>query len=144
RRAWLGPFWQQVEYYEFRRGLLERVDVTLAQLRSLAPELRCQTTPREVRLGGFHWTERSQLDELLQDPALEVVTHLGLQWLSVGDWGAGLLAGSPHAFRLRHLDLLRNGVSAVGAWALGQAVCLPELRSLGLGSNPLGDAGAEA
>ncbi|MEZ4248464.1 MAG: globin domain-containing protein [Polyangiales bacterium] len=60
----------------------------------------------------------------------------------LGDAGVAALLGSPHLGGLRALAIAQNEVTASGATLFASAP--PQLESLDLSLNPLGDAGAEA
>jgi uncharacterized protein (TIGR02996 family) len=138
--AWAGPLQGLVERPEFRRGFIEKVQVTAAVFLRDGEALFRLTPLREVVLrevGG-------DLPQVVHCPHLARLTVLGLSHNRIGAAGAAALASSPHLARLTELDLSDNGIGAEGATALAASPHLANLTTLLLGGNGIGAAGAAA
>ena len=104
--------------------------------------------PRLVELAvsgtdGVHTIGAAGTAALADARELGELELLDLSRNRIGDGGARAIAGSPRMARFQHLILHRCGVGD-GARALAASPYLGALRSLWLGSNPLGPLGAAA
>jgi len=77
---------------------------------------------------------------LAASPFVRRLESLDLSDDALGDAGVAALLGSPHLGGLRTLVLAQNGTTAAGAGLLASAP--PQLESLDLSDNPLGDGAA--
>jgi uncharacterized protein (TIGR02996 family) len=161
---WAGAIAPYVTSYEFRRGLLERVKVSLADLREHAEELFRQAPILDLTITQESDEEGEGLADVLALPALSRLTHLHLTgpgwgeeaaralagakhikrltslWLEVagiGDKGLALLANAPHLRSLTELHLEYNNIGLPGIRALASSPYLNRLRHLYLGGNDL-------
>ncbi len=162
---WAGKVAPFVTAYEFRRGLLERVKVSLAGLREHAEELFRHAPVLELtitneteepveglaevlalpalarlthlHLTGRHWGEAKVARLLAGATNLKRLTSLWLEVVGIGDEGLALLANARHLRSLSELHLEYNGIGLPGMRALASSPHLTRLRHLYLGGNDL-------
>jgi uncharacterized protein (TIGR02996 family) len=101
------------------------------------------TKLRELRLGSNKVGTKG-IEALVQWPGLERLSLLDL-WVNYGiaDAGAKLLAESPRAANLLHLDLGYTTLTAKGVLPLAKSPHLTHLRHLNLEGNKIGDPGIQ-
>jgi uncharacterized protein (TIGR02996 family) len=101
------------------------------------------TKLRELRLGSNKVATKG-IQALVQWPGLERLNLLDL-WVNYGiaDAGAKLLADSPRAANLVHLDLGYTTLTAKGVLPLAKSSHLTRLRFLNLEGNKIGDPGVK-
>jgi uncharacterized protein (TIGR02996 family) len=165
-RDWDSEARQLVVKRRYRRGLIERVEMTLAswlrnwpRLYSLAPVrvVRMNAEAADIRnvghavyLSQFHTLDLTcntlpqwRMRELGDLPALARLAGLNLSSLAVGTPALVPLTESPHLSGLRSLQLRDNHLSANPVPALPPA-SQAHLTALDLGGNYLRPAGTEA
>lgn len=118
--------------FEFRRGIIDSVAVTVGQLAARGEELFRKAAIRRVRISdaGDHVTRLTYL------PILGEVRELvlcGTAPLSNG--GLNVLLRSPHLGKVESLDLSFNGICDAGVWRLAECRNLPGLTALFLNDN---------
>jgi uncharacterized protein (TIGR02996 family) len=166
---WAADVAPLVEKYAFRRGLLERVRLTPAQLLEHGEALFRRAPILELTVPTAHDDPPGLLAKALSLPALAQLTHLHLPgvasgpsvaeamagathlkrltslWLEVchvGSEGLARLAGCRHLRTLTELHLEDNHVGPDGVRALTASPHLTRLRRLYLGENSVTDEGA--
>jgi uncharacterized protein (TIGR02996 family) len=117
--------------FEFRRGIIDSVAVTVAQLAARGDELFRKAAVRRVRVedAGRHVTRLTHL------PILGEVRELGLCGAELGNGGLNVFLRSPHLGRVESLDLSFNGICDAGVWRLAECRNLPSLTTLCLNDN---------
>jgi uncharacterized protein (TIGR02996 family) len=142
QRDWVRPLAHRVEGWEFRRGFVEKVQMTpaadWAEVLALAP-IRC------IHFYRRHHLSLAEVECFSQSPGLARLTTLKLNTdRGLGNDGAGLLAASPYLRGLRCLDLSNNFIKNDGAQLLAASPYLGGLQTLHLQNNPIGPPGKRA
>jgi uncharacterized protein (TIGR02996 family) len=139
RRAWRAPFKVR---YEIRRGFIESVGMTIDDYRRYSDEL-FRLAPI-TRLALIHLRTEADARTIAASPHLGRVRSLDLSYnLFVGDEPLEILFSSAHLTGLRDLSLRDNHLGP-GRLAPLLATDLPNLTSLDLSANPIGDEGVRA
>jgi uncharacterized protein (TIGR02996 family) len=162
--AWVGPIQQMVDRFEFKRGFVSWVRMSLQKFIKHADELfrAAPLGELELRLGNRRTKDLAKCHQLInitslrlnkcrmEDKGLEPLTEcpylqnleeLKLTRSGLTDNGARQLANCQHLAKLQTLDLYSNRIGAAGADAIANSEVLSELNTLSLASNWIGDAG---
>ncbi len=117
--------------FEFRRGIVDSVTVSVGLLAARGEELFRKAAVRRVRIedAGAH------VARLIQLPILGEVRELGLCGAGLENGGLNVFLRSPHLGRVEALDLSFNGISDAGVWRLAECRNLPALTALHLNDN---------
>jgi uncharacterized protein (TIGR02996 family) len=117
--------------FEFRRGIIDSVTVSVGLLAARGEELFRQAAVRRVRIedAGAH------VARLIQLPILADVRELGLCGADLGNGGLNLLLRAPHLGKVETLDLSFNGICDAGVGRLAECRNLPSLTQLNLNDN---------
>lgn len=117
--------------FEFRRGIVDSVTVSVGQLAARGEELFRKAAVRRVRIedAGEHVTR------LIHLPILGEVRELGLCGARLENGGLNILLRSPHLGKVESLDLSFNGISDPGVRLLADCRYLPSLTALHLNDN---------
>src|SRR5579884_1433621 len=129
---WSAPLRGAVPRWWFRRGFVEHVRATPAQLLRHAGMLWDQFPLREVLLDN---PETAGVRKLAASPWLARVETLDLTHSRMGDEGLRTLLASPHARGLRGLMLQWCGLTAAGLRVLARAEGMAALENLELSAN---------
>lgn len=134
RRAWAGRIADLVDSYEFHRGLVAEIEISVdkfvehaAELVALAPIQHLDLTSPATR-----WNELVALPQLAQMVSLELAGAPR----EIGDDQAIALARSRHAAGLRWIGLSGNSIGRPGVEALAASPYLEHVVFLGLRDNP--------
>ncbi|MGL4552938.1 MAG: TIGR02996 domain-containing protein, partial [Gemmataceae bacterium] len=119
---------------------LDRCEVPLAGARLLAKKAAFLGTLRRLDVGHNHFGPAGLTALLERQPP--VLHTLLMRDNDIFDKGAARLAGDPASDRLLEVDLSQNGLTAVGAEALGGAAHLSGLLVLRAADNAISDQAA--
>ena len=130
---WTRPLRGLAAGFEFRRGVIDSVTVTVDLLAARGEELFRKAPIRRVRVedAGRQVTRLSNL------PVLGEVRELVLCGAELGNGGLNVLLRSPHLGRVELLDLSFNGLCDAGVWCLADSRALPGLAVLHLNDNQM-------
>jgi uncharacterized protein (TIGR02996 family) len=117
--------------FEFRRGIVDSVTVSVGLLAARGEELFRKAAIRRVRIedAGDH------VSRLIRLPILGEVRELGLCGARMENGGLNVLLRSPHLGKVESLDLSFNGISDPGVRLLAECRNLPSLTALHLNDN---------
>ncbi len=138
--AWSAPLVGRAVRWEFRRGFVEHVKLTVQQLLAHGDMLWQSAPVRELKL---EHPEPEEIRALTTCPWLRRAECLDLSHSRMGDVGLRTLLASPYLERLRRLDVRWCNLSAEGLRALAQAGQLPALEELDLSCNDGGETVAQ-
>src|SRR5262249_32892696 len=133
-QEWTAPLQGLAQQAQFRRGLIEAVQMTAEALLRYGKALFRLAPVREVRL-------RATGDYLLRIanwPYLARLTRLDLDDNHIEPWGAQALASSQYVAGLTSLNLSLNHIGPAGAQALASSPHLTRLACLNLSQNQIG------
>jgi uncharacterized protein (TIGR02996 family) len=140
-KAWAAPLAGLVVNFMFRRGMIERVQLSAKQFFVSAERIFSLAPVQEIKLDGISDEEAIAL---AASPHLSSLTHLDLWLNGLGDEAVEALAASPYLSRLATLVLCDNDIGNEGAAALASSSTLTSLTSLDLSENEIEDMGALA
>src|SRR5262249_21129720 len=136
KAEWTPPFSRAIDRFEFRRGLVSHVTMSVAKFAANARAMFAKA-PTIHQVALEHLSRKGQ--RLRECEPLANVTHLDLQEHFPYDWIDGLL-DCPYLTRLRHLTLPilpAHTLTAQQERRLCTWAPLGSLRSLNLVGNPL-------
>ncbi|MBL8794223.1 MAG: TIGR02996 domain-containing protein [Planctomycetia bacterium] len=157
-REWAAPLARLVNGWEFRRGFIDAVTMTVAafldhgeQLFKLTPVTHvrfldsryllpvladCPALSRLRRVQFFsHYLDDAALPALAASPHLRQLVWLHLGKNNLTNRGVGILANSPNLAALQYLNLSANFISRAGARILAAGGTLPALTAVDLSNN---------
>jgi len=137
QRHWTRLFADCVEWCSFRRGFVEEIALSDAQLLEHAPVLFRQAPIFDIHLTS----DGKRLDDLGYRPELSHSVFLDLSSQPFGDDGVERLAEAPFLAQVHGLNLSSCFISDFGLDALGESPHLDGLRELYLNDNPITDEG---
>jgi uncharacterized protein (TIGR02996 family) len=117
--------------FEFRRGIVDSVTVSVSRLAARGEELFRKAAVRRVRIEDAG----AEVDRLVHLPILGEVRELGLCGASLDNGRLNVLLRSPHLGKVESLDLSFNGICDAGVWRLAECGGLPGLTALHLNDN---------
>jgi uncharacterized protein (TIGR02996 family) len=125
-RAWFAPLESPVDDWLFRRGCLEEVRLDVRLFAAVANELFGWHPVQKLELRAAEdfrgrWREET-LHACLACPHLVHLADLGLRGCRIGDQGVEILARPSLLTSLRSLDLGDNAIGPAGARALASAL----------------------
>jgi len=135
---WSEPLRGIAGWTEFRRGLIETVNVEARLFLRRAADLFRRAPVRHVRFLDVG----STLDRLMQSPYLARLSALTISNQHIDERLTRSLVESPHLGGLRSLNIGRNRVGDRGAERLAWSPRFGNLTSLDLSDNAVGDPGA--
>jgi uncharacterized protein (TIGR02996 family) len=135
--AWTARLKPYASGFEFRRGFIDSVSVSVEQFENHGAKLFDLAPIRRIRLTDVGQRART----LAKLPQLEQVRELVLCGADLGEASVLALAQSPFLHSLELLDLSFNGLTDNAMSQLAEAH-LPRLQTLLLNDNRLGDVGA--
>jgi uncharacterized protein (TIGR02996 family) len=130
---WVGEMRGLVRTGRFRRGFLERVEMSAEVFLKRGAEIFDLAPVREVHLRGA----RGRLQEIGSCPHLARLQGLDLQNNILLDDDMADLMHSPHLGQLRRLGMANNEITCEGLRTLFAGVEMPDLYSLDLHLNRL-------
>jgi uncharacterized protein (TIGR02996 family) len=140
RVAWCAPFRGLATGMEFRRGFVEKVNVSILPWLRHAPELFAAGPVRHVQLLDLD----KNLPLAFQCPYLSRLTGLRVYASHKGRPLARAVAESPHLTGLKQLALDRNRFGDDSAEHLATSSVLSNLEELDLSDNEIGETGARS
>jgi len=138
--AWSEPLRGVAGWTEFRRGLVETVNVEARLFLRRSADLFRLAPVRHVRFLDVG----TSLDRLLQSPHLARLNAITIYAQHIDERLTRSLVESPHLGGLQSLNIGRNRVGDRGAERLAWSPRFANLTSLDLSDNAVGDPGARA
>lgn len=132
-RAWSAPISPFVQEVWFHRGFVELVGLPARDFLDHADRLFSLAPIRHLDITDV----RDDLVELFASEHLAHIRSLGLSGCALGDADIEVLANSNHLGELWWLSLAKNRIGLDGADALAKSTCLPKLRYVEFGANPV-------
>ncbi len=128
---WTRPLRGLADGFEFRRGIVDSVTVSVGLLAARGVELFRKAAVRRVRIEDAG----ADVHRLIQLPILGEVRELGLCGAGLENGGLNVLLRSPHLGKVETLDLSFNGLSDTAVGRLAECRTLPGLTALHLNDN---------